>query len=293
MTKIAFLGLGLMGRGMALNLIKAGYDVTVWNRSSDKLKPLVDAGAEPAETPGACASGADVIITIVGGDEASESVWLGEDGILSGALKPSAIAIESTTVSRNWMVALGETCVNAGLRFLDCPVTGGPPGANSGQLTMLVGGEADTLQTAEPVLNAYAKRIYHFGPVGAGTAYKLIVNTIGAIQAVAVAEGMEVAKRAGLDLDTVADALGNGSVASPMTSYIAPRMAQDDHDDVRFAARWRGKDAGYGAYMAQNLGCAAPMFQHAAECFRATISQGMGDANESAVMRVVQASQKD
>lgn len=289
MTNIAFLGLGLMGRGMALNLIKAGYDVTVWNRSPDKLKPLVDAGAISAETPSACASGADVIITIVGGDEASESVWLGEDGILSGALKPNAIAIESTTVSRDWMVALGEKCLEIGLRFLDCPVTGGPPGAESGQLTMLVGGEAEALKAAEPVLDTYSKRIYHFGAVGAGTAYKLIVNTIGAIQAIAVAEGMQVAERAGLNLDTVAEALGNGSVASPMTTYIAPRMARDDHGEVRFAARWRGKDAGYGAAMSQDLGCTTPMFDHAARQFRATIDLGMGDANKSAVMRVVQA----
>ena len=287
MTKVAFLGLGLMGRGMALNVLKSGHELTVWNRTAEKMHPLVDAGATAAATPAQAVVGAEVIVAIVGDDAASESVWLGDDGILSGAPAANAIAIESTTVSQGWMVQLGERCAEAGLRFLDCPVTGGPPGAESGQLTMLVGGAAETLAAVEPVLNTYSKRIYHFGPVGAGTAYKLIVNTIGAVQAVAVAEGMEVAKRAGLPLDMVADALGNGSVASPMTTYIAPRMAVGDHQDVRFAAKWRGKDAGYGVDMAHALGGSTPIFEYAADLFKRTIDAGLGDLNESAITRFV------
>jgi len=290
MTKIAFLGLGHMGKGMALNLLKAGHDLTVWNRTPDKTTPLVNAGARTAATPAQAVEGAEVIITILGDDKSSEQIWLGEDGILCGDMAPNAIAIESTTVSRDWMITLGERCVDASLRFLDCPVTGGPPGANAGTLTMLVGGEASTLADATPVLEAYCKRIYHFGPAGAGSAYKLIVNTIGAVHAAAVAEGIAVAKKAGLPLNMVADALGTGSVASPMTSYIAPCMAQDSHDEVRFAAQWRSKDAHYGVAMAQGLGCTTPVFKAATALFKSAIDEGLGPLNESVIARMVEKS---
>lgn len=288
MTKIAFLGLGHMGKGMALNVLKAGHDLTVWNRSPEKIIPLVNAGARTAPTPAQAVEGAEVIITILGDDRSSELIWLGEDGILSAALAPNAIAVESTTVSRDWMISLGERCIDAGLRFLDCPVTGGPPGADAGSLAMLVGGEASTLSEATPVLEAYSKRIYHFGPVGAGTAYKLIVNTIGAVQAAAVAEGLAVAREAGLPLEMVTEALSTGSVASPMTINIAPRMAQDHHEEVRFAAQWRSKDAHYGVAMAQDLGCATSVFDAAAALFKSAIDEGFGALNESVIARMVE-----
>ena len=288
MTKIAFLGLGHMGKGMALNLLKAGHELTVWNRTPDKTIPLANAGARTAPTPAQAVEDAEVIITILGDDRSSEQIWLGEDGILSGSMAPNAIAVESTTVSRDWMMTLGSRCVEAGLLFLDCPVTGGPTGADAGTLTMLVGGETSTLSEATPVLEAYCKRIYHFGPVGAGTAYKLIVNTIGAVQAAAVAEGIAVAREAGLPLDMVAEALGTGSVASPMTTYIALRMAQDNHDDVRFAAQWRSKDAHYGVNMAHGLGCSTPVFDAATALFKSAVDDGLGPLNESVIARMVE-----
>jgi len=288
MIKIAFLGLGHMGKGMALNVLKAGHDLTVWNRSPEKTIPLVNAGARTAPTPAQAVDGAEVIITILGDDRSSQHIWLGDDGILSGVMAPNAIAVESTTVSRDWMIALGGRCIDTGLRFLDCPVTGGPPGADAGSLTMLVGGETSTLADATPVLEAYSKRIYHFGPVGAGTAYKLIVNTIGAVQAAAVAEGIAVAREAGLPLDMVAEALSTGSVASPMTINIAPRMAQDRHDEVRFAAQWRAKDAHYGVDMAHGLGCDTPVFDAATALFKSAIDQGFGALNESVIARMIE-----
>lgn len=292
MSKIAFLGLGLMGSGMAKNLLKAGHELVVWNRSPGKLQPLLEAGARAAVSPAEAVAGAEFIITILGDDAASENVWLGDAGILSGNVLPGAIAIESTTVSRDWMVALGQRCVDAGLQFLDCPVTGGPSGAENGQLTMLVGGEAATVAKATPVLDAYAKRIHHFGPIGAGTTYKLIVNTIGAVHAAAVAEGMAVGDAAGLPLDLVADALGSGSVASPLTSYIAPRMAdakrdKAEHENVRFAAKWRGKDTRYGHEMARTLRCSVPVFAAATALFDEAIQAGWGELNESVIARLI------
>lgn len=287
MTKIAFLGIGSMGLGMALNLVKAGHHVTVWNRTSTKTQPVVDAGAHIAATPAQAVDGAEVIITIVGDDTSSKQVWLGDNGILQGNFVPGAIAIESTTVSRDWVMSLGQSCTDAGLRFLDCPVTGGPPGAFDGKLTMLVGGEADTLARADAVLRSYAQRIFHFGPVGMGTSYKLIVNTIGAVHAAAVAEGMAVAKKVGLPLDMVAEALSIGSVSSPLTQNVAPRMATDNHDDVRFAAVWRHKDARYCQVMAADLDCATPVFNTATALFTKAIDGGRGEANESVIAEFV------
>ncbi|MDV7340333.1 NAD(P)-dependent oxidoreductase [Terasakiella sp. A23] len=281
MSKIAFLGLGLMGQGMAANMLRAGYDVTVWNRTASKAKALIKHGARLAQSPAACVEGAEVMITILGDDAASQEVWLGEDGILSGNPAPGAIAIESTTVSHEWVQILGEKCSAQGLGFLDCPVTGGPPGAESGQLGLLVGGANDTLKKAEPILQAYAKKIFHFGPVGCGTAYKLIVNSLGAVQVAALAEAMSVAKTIGLNLDQVTDALCAGSVASRVVGYNAPMMASDDHDEVAFAAKWRAKDLGYGVNMSQNAGVDAGMFQQASSAFQKAIEEGLGEKNES------------
>ena len=287
MTKIAFIGLGLMGQGMANNLLKCGHELTVWNRSSDKVQALVDAGAKTARSPAQAVQGAEVIITIVGDDAASQSVWLGEDGILSGDIPPHAIAIESTTISRDWMEKLGTQCIEAGLRFLDCPVTGGPAGAESGQLSLLIGGEAETVTAAEPVLNAYAKKIFHFGPVGTGTAYKLIVNSVGAVQVAALAEAMIVADKAGLDVNTVAEALCSGSVASRVVGSNAQKMASDNHDEVAFATKWRAKDVAYGAALSDSLGCTTEIFRHVASVFQRATEAGLGEANESAILRIL------
>jgi len=287
MIKIAFLGLGLMGQGMAKNLMESGYELTVWNRSPDKTKAFVDAGATTAKSPAEAVEGADVIITIVGDDLASQHVWLGEGGILSGNLKSGAIAIECTTVSRQWMEILGKNCIDVGLRFLDCPVTGGPEGAENGQLNLLMGGAEETIAGAEPVLKAFSKRIFRFGDIGTGTAYKLIVNSLGAAHVVALAEAMLVAHKAGLNLDTVAEALCNGSVSSRVTNSNAPKMAGDAHDDVAFAAKWRAKDVSYGADMAHSLGCEVPIFHHAANVFKDTVEIGLGEVNESDVLSVL------
>jgi 3-hydroxyisobutyrate dehydrogenase len=287
MAKVAFLGLGLMGQGMAKNLLQAGHEVTVWNRSSHKALPFVEAGAVLASEPFKAVEHADLIISIVGDDKASHDVWLSDNGILAGNLKNEAIAVECTTVSRKWMETLGARCIDAGLRFLDCPVTGGPPGADSGQLTLLIGGAADTVVAAEPVLRAFAKRLYHFGDVGAGTAYKLIVNAIGAAHIAALAEATLVAEKAGLNLETFADALRNSSVASRVTNYNTPRMVSDIHDDVAFAAKWRAKDVDYSIDMARGLGCNTPLFDLVADIFQCTIENGFGDINESAILHTM------
>lgn len=287
MSKVALLGTGVMGREMGLRLLAAGHDLRVYNRTPAHAVPLIDAGAHAATSPAAAAADAEVIVSMVADDGASRAVWLGPEGALTGALRPGAIAVESATVPREWVLELDGIARAAGLRFLDAPVTGGPDGARAGTLTVLAGGDEAVLAAAWPVLSAYAGRSLHFGPVGAGTAYKLIVNLMGAAQAAALAEGLLVAERLGLDPDTVGEALRAGAVASPLVEYLSRRMIAGAHDEVHFAARWRHKDAAYGLAQARMAGQETPVSAAAVEAFQRTLDQGLGDKNSSAVIEAL------
>lgn len=287
MTKIALLGTGIMGAGMAHNLLKAGYNVTVWNRTAEKTEPLVQAGATRADTPALAVYNADVIITIVGDDDSSRQVWLGPEGVLAGQPAANAIAIESTTISLGWVNTLHQAVKEAGLHFVDSPVTGGRGGAEGGTLTLLVGAEDDVLARARPVLDAYSQKIIHFGPPGAGTAYKLIVNMIGAVHATALGEGILMAEKAGLNMERVVEGLTSGAVASPLVKAFAQRMVDNDHDFVHFSARWMHKDAAYAVQMARDVGQAIPMSSVAAQVYQMALSQGLGEKNVSAVVEAL------
>lgn len=284
MTKIAFIGTGIMGAGMAHCLLKAGYKVTAYNRTAAKIRPLLEAGATSAATPGEAAADADVIISIVGDDPASKEVWLGPEGVLTGRPKPGAIAIESTTVSLGWVKELHQAVTAAGLRFIDCPVTGGRPGAENGTLTLLVGADEATLAEARPVLEAYSQEIIHFGPPGAGTAYKMVVNLMAAAQAVALAEGLLLAEKAGLDPAKVVQGLTSGAVGSPLVRNHATRMVNSAHEPVNFSVQWMHKDAVYALQMAADVGQAMPLSAVAAQLYRLALAKGWGEQNMSAVI---------
>lgn len=284
MTNIAFIGTGIMGAGMVRCLLKAGHRVTVYNRTAAKVQPLLEAGAVQALSPGAAAADADIIITIVGDDHASQEVWLGREGVLAGRPKPGTIAVESTTVSLGWAHELHQALTAAGLRFIDCPVTGGRVGAENGALTLLVGAEEAALAEARPVLDAYSQEIIHFGPPGAGTAYKMVVNLMAAAQATALAEGLLLAGKAGLDLEKVIQGLSNGAVGSPLVRNHAERMVRSDHEHVNFSLRWMHKDAVYALQMAADQGQAMPLSAVAAQVYRLALAKGWGEQNMSAVI---------
>lgn len=287
MTKITLLGTGIMGAGMAHNLLKAGFEVTVWNRTAAKTGPLARAGATRADTPALAVYNADVIISIVGDDDSSRQVWLGPDGVLAGQPKAGAIAVESTTISLGWVKKLHGALSEAGLRFIDSPVTGGRGGAEDGTLTLLVGAEEAVLAEARPVLDAYSQTIIHFGPPGAGTAYKLIANLMGAVHAVALGEGILMAQKAGLNMERVVEALTSGAVASPLVEAFAQRMVDNDHDFVNFSARWMHKDAAYAVQMAKEIEQAIPMSVVAAQVYQLALSRDLGEKNVSAVIEAL------
>jgi 3-hydroxyisobutyrate dehydrogenase len=287
MSRIAFVGLGRMGRGMAARLLAAGHDLTVHNRTPDTAAALTGAGARASASPRQAAQGAVAVFVMVSDDQASRSVWQGPEGILAADPASGALAIECSTLSREWVLELAAAARARGLRYLDCPVTGLPDAAAAGELTLLIGGRAADLETARPLLAPLGADLVHFGPVGAGTAYKLIINLMGAVQIAAAAEGMALAERAGLDLAQVARAIGSGQAASPQVVRNSRRMAAGDHHrNVVFSGRLRHKDTAYAIRLAQTLGLAAPLGRTALDGLDALLALGLGDQNESSIIEV-------
>jgi len=286
MARVAMIGLGRMGSGMAGRLLSAGHEVVVANRTPERAAALVAAGAELAASPAEACAGAEAVIVMVSDDEASRSVWDGAHGALAG-LAPGALAIECSTLSSDRVRELASAAGAAGLRYVDAPVTGLPEAAAAGRLTLLVGADAADLEAARPFLEPLAEEIVHFGPVGSGTAYKLIVNLIGAVQIAGVAEGLALAERAGLDLEQVVAALALGQAASPQVVRNSRRMAASDHNEfVVFSGRLRRKDAAYAMALAAELGVGAPFGQVALDGLDELLASGHGDANESAIIEV-------
>jgi 3-hydroxyisobutyrate dehydrogenase len=287
MARIAFLGLGRMGTGMAGRLLAAGHELTVWNRTAGKAAVLVEGGARLASSPRDAAAGTDAVVVMVSDDTASRSVWQGPDGVLAADVAPGALAIECSTLSHGWVLELAADARARGLRYLDSPVTGLPAAAAAGALTLLVGADAADLDAAQPLLRPVSEQQLHFGPVGAGTAYKLIINLMGAVQIAAAAEGMALAERAGLDLDQVARAIAAGQAASPQVVRNSRRMADGGHErDIVFSGRLRHKDAAYGVALAAALGVAAPFGRAALDGLDQLLAMGLGDQNESSIIEV-------
>lgn len=254
MAKIGFLGLGMMGSGMAACLLRAGHEVTVWNRSADKVAALVEAGATAAGSPAGAAKGADAVFTMIADDPASDACWFGETGALD-QLAPGAFVIECSTISHGQSRKLAEVAAERSLRYIDCPVNGPPAAAAKGELTLLVGAAPEDLEAARPWLETVSSSILHFGPVGTGTAYKLINNLLGAVHVAAVAEAAHLARTLGLDVDTTVAAVETGPVGSPHTKrMIRPMMEGRPADSFGLAIGLREKDARYCLAMAKDLG---------------------------------------
>jgi len=288
MAAVAFLGTGNMGVGMAGRLIAAGHQLRVYNRTAARAGALAKAGARVCRTPREAAEGADAVFAMVGDDEASAAVWLGADGALAAANRRGALAVECSTLSHDWVLELAAKARAQGWRYVDCPVTGIPVNAAAGELTLLIGADAADLAAARPLLQPLAKEIIHFGPVGAGTAYKLMVNLMGAVQIAAVAEGLLIAEKAGLDADKVAYALARGAAASPQVVRNVGRMTTGDHDrNITFSGRLRLKDVLYGLRLADKVGQATPFGRAARDVFQRLLDQGLDELNESKVIDVL------
>jgi 3-hydroxyisobutyrate dehydrogenase len=287
MATVAFIGLGHMGLGMAGRLLAAGHTLRLYNRSASRADSLTQQGARLFDTPAAACDGVDAIISMVADDPASRAIWCGAQGVLAAALPPSAFAVECSTLSHGWVMELCSKAQSRGLRYLDAPVTGLPEAAAAGTLTLLVGADAADLDDARGLLAAFSQRIIHFGAVGTGTAYKLIINLLGAVQIASVAESMAMAERAGLNPQTVAAAIAAGQAASPQVVRNSQRMVAGNHQqDVVFTPQLRLKDVHYALELARNLGIGCPFGTVAQKLFRQLCAAHPQGINESAIVEI-------
>lgn len=289
--RVAFLGLGNMGAGMAGRLAAAGHTLSVYNRTAARAAPLAKLGARVADSPRDAAQKADIIIGMTADDDSSRAMWLGPDGALAAENHPDALAIECSTLSHDWVLELAQQVRNRGFRYLDAPVTGLPDAAASGTLTLLVGANAADLDAARPIFTPLATRVLHFGAVGQGTVYKLMINVMGAVQIAAAAEGIVLAERAGLDLKLVADAVASGQAASPQVVRNVRRFVAADHtSSVNFTPALRLKDVEYALRLARKLGVSGEFGAVAATFYRRLCEGGFGQDNESRVIDAVRRS---
>ena len=285
--RVAVLGLGKMGAGMAARLAEAGHDVAVWNRTPGRAGDLPALGAREAASPAEAAAGAEAAVSMIADDPASERVWLAEDGALA-ALAPGAFAIECSTISHEQCRRLEAAATGSGRRFLDCPVNGPPSAARAGELTLLVGADAADLEAARPILEPLSASILHFGAPGAGTAYKLINNLLGAVHVSAMAEAAALARRLGLDVEVMEAAIRTGPVGSPHTVRMArPMLEGRPADSFGLAIGLREKDARYCLALAEATGTAMPVGARA-HAWYAAAARTHGDRDDSLLLPTVE-----
>jgi len=285
MSRVAFIGLGRMGHGMAGRYLDAGFEVAVWNRSKAKADDLIARGAKWAASPKDAAVDADAVVTMVADDEASRAVWLAKDGA-AAAMKAGALAIECSTVSHAHALDMARELRSHGLIYIDCPVTGLPEAAAAGKLTLLVGADPADLDKARPYLAPIGSAIRHFGAVGSGTVFKLINNLMGAVQIASLAEGIAIAEQAGLDMNLVVEALSTGAVASPQVIRHSKRMAARDFSGASFTAALRHKDAAYAVALAETLLPDVPVSRAAVEAY-AKAKAHEPDGDEGKMIEIV------
>ena len=280
--RVAVLGLGIMGGGMAANLLKAGFPLSVYNRTAAKAQPLVDKGARLASTPADAAKGASVVISMLADDAASREIWLGKGGALQ-AVEKDAVLIESSTVSPMWIAELADLTMRHGVEFLDAPVTGSRAQAEAGQLSFLVGGSEAVLESVTPVLNAMSKEILHLGPVGSGAKLKLINNFLCGVQIASLAEGLAWIERSGLDREKVLTFLKSAAPGSPLLGAISARMVSQIYS-VNFLLRLMAKDLRYAETEAAHCDIDLTTAASARKLFDDAVAKGFGDEDMASVI---------
>jgi 3-hydroxyisobutyrate dehydrogenase len=288
--RVALLGLGIMGAGMAGRLLSAGFPLTVFNRNAEKTKPFVDAGAIAAKTPREAAASAEIIISIVADDKASQGIWLEENGALAGVV-PGTLLIESSTLTVSWIKELAATAAQKKCELLDAPVTGTKPHAAAGELLFLTGGNADAVQRARPILAVLGRDVIHLGPTGSGAYLKLINNFLCGVQAASLAEAVAMLRAGGLDREKTLQILTNGAPGSPLIKTISARAAAGE-SEPNFLLRLMAKDIGYAVKEAEQSGITLRTAKSALEEFHVAIDAGYGEKDFSAIIAALSSSIK-
>jgi 3-hydroxyisobutyrate dehydrogenase-like beta-hydroxyacid dehydrogenase len=282
--RIAFLGLGIMGRPMAENLRKAGFDVVVWNRTREKAE---DFGGEVATTPAEAAAAAGTVISMVPDVPEVEQVLLGDGGAADG-LDAGGLCIDMSTIAPTATISIAQRLAERGIDFLDAPVTGSRPRAEDGTLAIMVGGDSAALERARPFLDAMGRMVVHVGPTGHGEMAKLINNIVGAINAAAIAEGLVLAREYGLDTDALLEVVASGSGASAMADLKAQAMLKHDFEPL-FKLEHMLKDVRHCLDEARALGIRLELGEAAERLYAEADRSGLGGRDFAAVVEAAEA----
>ena len=285
MTTVAFIGLGIMGGPMAANLVKAGFEVTGYNRSPEKVAALVDAGGRGADSVAEAVRDADVIITMVPDSPDVEAVTGGDDGVFASA-KAGALYVDMSTIRPDVAVRVAEAGRQAGLRVLDAPVSGGEAGAIEASLSIMVGGEPADFEDARPVLEAVGKTIVHVGPAGSGQTVKAANQLIVAVNIEVLAEAVVFLEAYGVDTKAALEVLGGGLAGSTVLNRKGPNMlAREFKPGFRLALHH--KDLGIVTSAAREAGVAIPLGAVVAQLVGALVARGDGGLDHSGLLKLV------
>jgi 3-hydroxyisobutyrate dehydrogenase-like beta-hydroxyacid dehydrogenase len=283
--KIGFVGLGRMGSLMALNLVRAGYPVIVYNRTPEKTRPLAEAGATVAGSLAEVARNSEVVITMVSDSAALQAVVLGADGLLN-SLQPDAVLIDMSTVDPKVSRELAEAVRARGAHMLDAPVSGSTMMAEQGTLSIMVGGEESVHERVQEVLLKVGSRTTHVGPNGAAASLKLAVNIIIGVTMEVLAESIVLAERAGVAPEIAVEVLSNSAVASPFLKYKAPQLLQP-LGPAAFTGSMMQKDLTMALQMAREVGVPLPATAATNEVVTMVRGLGLGDHDFAAVINVI------
>jgi 2-hydroxy-3-oxopropionate reductase len=280
---VGLIGLGLMGKPMGRNLLKAGFPLAVWNRTKARAEDLVRQGAKWAETPRDVAAQSDVLITIVSDPPAVEQVLWGEAGAFEG-LRRGSICIDSSTVSPELAVKVARSCSERGVEYLDAPVTGGTWGAEKGELVFMIGGTKETLERAKPVFEAIGKRFFLLGPNGAGQTVKLAMNLLLALEVEALAESLAIVTKAGIPGERLIEVMQSSMARAGVLDVKAPQMLKNEYPPS-FPLRLMHKDMGLAVELAKKEGVRIPAGEAAYGVYSAVKDAAKEDLDYGAVAR--------
>lgn len=287
LKSIGFIGLGTMGAPMASNLLRAGYPVTVYNRTASKAAPLTELGATVAASPKEAAAGADVVITMVSNDDSIIEVYEGGNGVLAG-IRSGTTVIDCSTISPALVQRLAKQIAALGSSFLDAPVTGSSPAAIDGTLVFMVGGSAETLAQVMDLFDTMGKKVLHMGDNGSGAVAKLAHNTIVGINNLALAEGFAIAAKSGLPADRFLELVQLGSAGSKAAELKGRKIIEHDFTN-QFSLALMLKDLKLASSLTDGSGIPAPMLNLAKSLFQAGQTQGFGDEDLSSIVKVYEA----
>ncbi len=285
MKSIAFIGTGLMGKPMAMNILKKGFPLVVYNRTSEKTRELVSVGAHACATPLQAAENADVIITMVSNIEAVESILSDEGGILP-ALRNGKVFIDMSTITPEASRKFAGLVESTGAKMLDAPVAGSTNAAEKGELTIMVGGDPRVLDQVRDVLQAMGKFIFHVGDHGSGCAIKLVVNHFVGAMTVSLAEGIDLSERLDIDSSVFLNVINSAVVKSPLYDIKAPKMITRDYSP-QFPVRLLVKDLNYITQTAEKVGAVMPVHSLVRSLFSLANMYGYGEKDYSAIREIL------